>query len=223
MEINQAYIQFLSLVNRNLTNNKINVDKARFILLFNEVSPRFVEWVLEKRNEDVIRDVSILLIPDKVLTSVGSNNSSESYQLPEDFFDFSNLEVFASKGNCKNRKLLVFEIKSDDSEELLSDANNSPSFEFEETFYFLATGNVKIFKKEFDIDRVKITYYRYPKKVDIDGYIHIEDGSASQTIHPEFSDKVTNKILLAMAKQFAVNNSDSGKYALDKDTLFSEI
>lgn len=196
---------------------------ARFTLLYNEVCPRYVEWVLEKRNEDVIRDISILLKTDKKLTKVGSNSSSESYSLPGDYFNFSNLQVYASKGKCKNQKLLVFEIKSDDSEELLADVNNEPSFEWRETFYFMTQKQVKIFRSDFTFDKVTMSYYQNPRKIDIAGYVNTETGAPSQNVDPEFDDRVVMRILLGMSKQFAAINSDSAKYSLDKDTLFGEL
>lgn len=222
MKIDHAYLQFINLVNRNLTNNNVNVDKARFVLLYNDISKRYVEWILEKRNEDVIRYIAPLLTLNKKLAKVGETISHDSYKLPTDFFDLSNVQVYASKGSCINQRLHTFEVKGEDIEELLADENNKPSFGFRETFYLLSGGSISVYKSDFDISKVTTSYYRYPREVDIEGY-YKEDGKASKNIDPDLDDKVVGRILLAMSKEFSAINGDAQKYQLDKDRLFTEV
>ncbi len=105
MKISSAYLEFLSLVNRNLTNNNVNVDKPRFVILFNSISREYLEWVLKKRNDDSIRYVSPLLVLDKSIKVETRTSSHDSYKLPDDYFDLANLQVIASKGSCKKQRL----------------------------------------------------------------------------------------------------------------------
>lgn len=93
MKIENAYLQFVNQVNRNLTNNNVNVDRPRFIMLFNDISNRYVEWILEKRNEDAIRYISILLETNKKLKKEGSRHNYDEFELPKDYFDLANLHV----------------------------------------------------------------------------------------------------------------------------------
>ena len=222
MKINEAYIYFIDLVNRNATNNNINVDKPRFINLFNKLSVEYTSWILEKRNEDVIRHISPLLILEKPLKVKENKDSYSSFTLPTDYFDLANLHITASQGDCKGEKIYTFEVKSENLEELLSDVNNRPSFKFRETFYLTSNGAVAIYKDNFTFDQVSLSYYRYPKTVDMAGYIH-SDGTSSADIDPEFDDKVVHKILTGMAKQFSATNGDQLAYTVNKDKLFSEI
>lgn len=222
MTIEEAYIQFLDLVNRNATNNKINVDKPRFVLLFNDIQKRYVEWVLEKRNEDVIRFISILLIQEFPLTVSATKVTHNLYTLPGNYFDLANVHVYANNECCGKRKLQTFEVKSEDTEEYLADENYKPSFEYAETFYLTTSGNVAVYKDDFNIVEVLLSYYRYPVAVDISGYINLSN-AASTSINPEFDDKVVNRILLGMAKEFSARNSDTTSYQLDKDRLFTEV
>lgn len=222
MKINDTYIHFVDLVNRNATNNNINVDKPRFINLFNKISIEYTSWILEKRNEDVIRHISPLLILEKPLKAKEHKDSYSAFTLPTDYFDLANLHVTADQGTCKNEKLFTFEVKSENLEELLADSNNKPSFRFRETFYLTSAGAISIYKDNFTLNKVNLSYYRYPKQVDIAGYIH-SDGSASKDIHPEFDDKVVHKLLTAMAKQFASTNGDQLAYQMNQAKLFSEI
>ena len=222
MKINEAYLLFLNQVNRNLTNNNINVDKPRFILLYNDIRNRYIEWVLEKRNEDAIRYVAPLLLLNEPLTKVATSKTHDDFELPEDYFDLSNLCAFASSEKCKGVELKTWEIKNDDLKEKYHDEFNCPSIEWSETFYTTTDGKVAVYKKGFDISKVELSYYRYPKQVDISGHIRL-DGTPSQDVHPELDDKVIGRILVAMSKEFSAINSDTTSYQLSGDRLFSAI
>lgn len=222
MTINEAYLKFLEKVNKNYTNDNISADRGRFILLFNEVQNKFVEWVLEKRNEDEIRYVQKLLIYDKRLKLKQKVLNHQDFKLPSDFFSFSNIQAFASKDSCKNEKIYLFEIKQENREELLHDEFNKPSFKYRETFYSFGEDEVKIYIDEFDISKVFLTYYRYPIQVDISGYVK-EDGSNSIDIDPELDDKVVDRILTTCSKDFNVNSENLQRFQFDKDRTFSKI
>lgn len=222
MTIEQAFIQFLALVNRNATNNKVNVDKPRFVLLFNDMQRRYVEWILEKRNSDTIRYLQKILINEFPLVVQSTVTTFSKFTLPQNYFDFSNISVYASTECCGKRRLSTFEAKSENREELLVDVNNNPTFEFEETFYYFSEDSIVIYRDGFNIDSVLLTYYRYPLQVDIAGYINLNN-AASTSINPEFDDKVVNRVLIAMAKEFSAINSDTDAYQLDKDRLFTEV
>ena len=220
--INEDYLKFLNLVNRNATNNNISVDKPRFILLFRTVLNKYVEWILEKRNGDDVRYIAPLLSLEVPLTLSSKKEQFDEFELPDDYFDLANLHVYAESGNCKKQRMTTFEAKIEDIEELLNDENNKPSFSFRETFFLTSNKNAIVYKDGFSINKVLLSYYRYPKQVDISGYTHL-DGTPSTDINPELDAKVIDRVLLAMAKEFSAINGDTAKYQLDKDRLFTEI
>ena len=220
MTIGEAYTRFLMLVNRNATNNRIHVDKPRFILLFNGVQNKFVEWSLDKRNQDSIRDIQKILVQDFTLSLTDSNENQDRFALPTDYFDLSNISAKAKNGCCDARRITLYEVKSEDVEEKLADKYSEPSFDWEESFYYLTQDSVSIYKKDFTIEEAKLTYYRYPIQVDISGYTRL-DNTVSSDIDPEFDDKVVGRILLAMAKEHSANISDPTGYQMDKDRLFT--
>ena len=220
MTIQEAYIQFLNLVNRNATNNRTSVDKPRFVMLFNDIQNRYVVWNLEKRNEDSIRNVQALLIKNTPLTLVENKDNYSRFTLPENYFEFANLTAKAKTDCCEADDMLLFEVKSEDVEEKLVDTNHQPSFEYRETFYHLGDNSIVVYKKDFTIEAVKLTYYRYPVQVDIEGIVR-PDQTTSGNVDPEFDDKVVGIILLTMAKEFAAINSETAEYQLNKDRLFT--
>jgi len=221
MTIGDAYIQFLILVNRNATNNQVNVDLPRFVKLFNNIQNKFVEWILEKRNEDDIRDIQRILVIETALAEISSEDSHNKFALPSDYFNFANITALASTECCKNERMLVWEVKSEDVEEKLNDKHNEPSFEARETFFYFTSNAVAVYKKNFDISGVLLSYYRYPRQVDIAGYVDRLTQQPSANIDPEFDDKVVNRILLAMAKEFTGINENAQGYNLAKDRLFT--
>lgn len=222
MTIEQAYLTFLQEVNRNSTEDNIDVDKSRFVLIFNKIQSKYVEWVLEKRNEDELRDIQKLLILDKPLLKGKVKENHKDFPLPKDYFNHSSLQVFGTKSNCKDIKIHSFEIKNDNVDEYLADCFNEPSFEYRETFYTLSSNTVSIYFSKFDITKVNLSYYRYPVQVDIVGYINLDE-QQSTNINPEFSDRIVNRIITAMSKDFSATSEEYNKYQADKDRLFSKI
>lgn len=220
MTITEANIRFLNLVNRNATNNKVNVDKARFILLFNDMQNRLIEWKLDKRNEDEIRDIQKILVQEFSMDLGDNETSHDRYELPNDYFDFANITATAHTDCCGEAKLTLYEIKSEDVEEKLGDSNTVPDYDARESFYYFSNDSVLLYKKDFEYDEVLLTYYRYPVQVDIAGYTK-EDNTPSININPEFDDKVVNRILVAMSKEFSAINSDAQDYQISKDRLFT--
>lgn len=222
MTSEQAYLSFLQLVNRNFTNDNIDVDKSRFVMLYNRVQSRYVEWVLEKRNDDELRDIQDLLVLDKSLIKLSKVLNHQDFEIPKDYFNLSTIQVYASKSKCKDVKIGAHEVKNDNVEEYIIDSFNEPSFEYRETFYTLNSNRVSVYFKDFEISKVFLSYYRYPKDIDILGYIDI-NGANSTNSNPELPDRVVNKVLLAMSKEYSAINEEYNKYQVDKDRLFSKI
>lgn len=222
MNITEAFIQFRQLVNRNNTNNNVSVDKPRFIQMFNDIQNRYLDLLLGKREDDTIRRAGKFFSTSKLVLSKTEEIRKEFF-LPSDYFDLSNIEVKASYKNCKKQPFHSFEVKTENLQELLNDKYSEPSFKYRETFYHV-TGNstISVYKKDFDIDSVNLLYYRYPNKVDIDGYIK-SDESNSENIDPEWEDRDVSKILLAMSLEFSAINSDQTGHSFAKDRLFQSI
>lgn len=223
MKIEDAYLRFLTLVNRNNTNNNVNVDRARFIMLFRDVELRFYDWATKNNQSDTIRQVAHLLVPRKKLVLGGKEEIYDTYKLPEDYFKFSNLHVKATDGTCTD-EVRAEEVKTENLEEILSDEFSKPSFEFRETVYHLSEGDkVAVYKDDFSIEEVKMTYYRLPRQVSMDGYLKSDGTPSTQNIDPEWDENTTYKILIYMAKDFSAMNEDPNKYQINKDSLFESL
>lgn len=220
MRITKLYYEFLLLVEKNATNNNLNVDISRFVSLFNFTQLKYQSYLLDKRNEDAIRELSPFL-KRATLSDNGKYQNYNSYSLPKDYFNFSNLDVRATKGKCKSEKLLVWEVKSENLEELLIDPNNKPDFYARETFYHLSEKGVDIYKEDFEIDKAELLYYRKINPVDMAGYIKIENEEDSTDVDTELLDESLPKVLTATAKLFMANQGDANGYQIQNAQLFS--
>ena len=219
MTIQEAFIRFKEGVNRNLKNDDVSTDRGRFILLLNEAQDRYMSWMLEKRHEDDIRYVERMLKNDLELSKSGMVLDHCDFEIPDDFYDLVNLQVYATSGKCRAR-LKVFENKSEDIERFCGDPFQKPSFKARETYYTLGDGKIKIYTDGFEVDKVYLTYYKYPRRVDIEGYINI-DGDYSQDIHPEWDDRNMYRILRIAVHLHNYNLTENVQ--IDRAMIFSDL
>lgn len=114
--------------------------------------------------------------------------------------------MIADKGNCKNN--IVYAngdlIKHTDITLLLQNNNYKPSFEYQETIVDISSDELHYYTDgTFTPSLVYVSYIRYPKRVDIEGYIKF-DGSASKTIHFELEDYLKDELLDLVVKDLAM-------------------
>lgn len=212
MRIQQAYLDFLNLVEKNATNNNLDVDKSRFVDWFNFVSKKYQEKTLDKRNEDAIREMAPLLKYSESLELKEETEKYNIYERPSNFFDLSNVFIKASKGACSAEDFMLDEIKTENLHIRLNDVNTKPSFKARESFYHLLENGVSVYHQgDFEIDDVKLLYYIQMPDVDIEGYIK-ENGEPSQNINPIVDDKTVNKILQMMAVFYVTSSGDLNSY-----------
>lgn len=220
MTINEAYERFTIKLSRNAGSDNITADKPRFVLSFNEQAIRLLEHYINNKNDDEVRYAQVFLVSGKELERSGTFLDRIAFKLPEDYLDISSAYAFASKGDCKSKKISLWQFKDDNYSEIVFNTNDKPSFEFEESPYILSSGKIEVFKDDFDIEKVILSYYQYPKKVDIEGYIH-GDGTASTNIDPNFDDKIVNKIISMTVEDFQRNYQDQLGFQMGKDRILT--
>ena len=89
--------------------------------------------------------------------------------------------ILADKGRCKDRKIWINRdlAKHGDLQFILNNDHYKPSFEYQETFNFLATDEISIFTDgTFTPKNIQIMYMRYPVYINKTGYTMF-DGSPS--------------------------------------------
>lgn len=222
MNIGTAYLKFLEKVNKNYTNDNISVDRGRFVSLFNAKQIRFLEYVLEKRNEDDIRYVQKMLVKDKSLLFSGKTLNHCDFNLPDDLFSFVNVQAMADNSICSSEPIVLWEVKNENIHELLQDEYNKPSFKWRETFYSFSEDKIIVYVDNFNISKVFLSYYRYPREVDMAGYVK-EDGKYSLDLDPEWDDKIVERIIEFCVADFDINNDNLQRYQIDNVRKISKF
>jgi hypothetical protein len=105
--------------------------------------------------------------------------------------------VLAEKEECKNRVLFVNKdlTKHGDVAVLLANNNYKPSFEYQEVPCTLTSDKIEVYTDgTFTLSDLYLSYIRYPKKIDIEGYINL-DGQPSVEQDCELADYLKDELL----------------------------
>lgn len=220
MTIEDAYIKFLIKLNKNLDSNNVSADPSRFVIAFNENSSKRIVDVIGQGNDEDLREIESFLV-SKELSTPTKLSDRFTFTLPKDYLDFSSQYAIVSKGKCKNKVITdLWEIKDKNSSIILSDVNNKPSFEWEEAPFLIANNKVQIFASDFEVNKVNLTYYKYPRQVDIEGYI-TSTGGYSTNIDPEGDDKFLNKVISMTVEDFQRNYENVQGVQISKDRIIN--
>lgn len=124
---------------------------------------------------------------------VNLENTKNKYFLPVDII------INATRGKCKDRVVNVPRIvKHSDLTTLLQNTNFEPSFLYQETLAVISSNDLIIYSNdregEFQINKVFLSYLRYPNKINYEGYIDF-DGTESTTINCELPDHLEDELL----------------------------
>ena len=117
--------------------------------------------------------------------------------LPDNYLQWKRVDVFAKKGCCDKRPMMVYLAEEANLRELLRDKSKQPSFEWGETFATLKGGNVNVYTNdEFDIEAADLIYYRQPIKIQIlncvDPYTNVQ---STQEVECEFKDDIIEVLI----------------------------
>ena len=207
----ELYTYVKDLVNRNSTGKGADLSKGLFVKYYNTSSKKYVTYLLNNRNDDVLRSISNLRTVVEI-EEVDSNSKYNEYAFPGDYLDFINVTAKFKGDYCPQglRSQIMKEVKPEEIDLYYNDPFNEPSIKHAESLYNLSGKGIFIYKKGFEIEDVNLYYYRNPQEIDIEGYKH-EDGEVSTTIDPDLSDQALLEVALMIAKQFTISTDDYNK------------
>lgn len=206
MTFNEAYERYLLELQSNGITDKIDSNKQKFSVDYNESIDRLVEYFIEKKIDDDNRYIQKLKIIDKEVVDRKSKGNKDIFKLPKDYFDFISLNPFASKDSCNNQLFKVDEIKPENLNNYLTDEFTKPSFKYRESFYILNEDSITLFKEDFSFTRILLSYYRYPQHIELINKENPESDFVSGEI--EFDDKFTNRVITLAAAKHSLNTDD---------------
>jgi len=218
----EIYKKILLKVNLNDTNGNIHAPKSNAVLIFNEESRKWLNSRLENSNNSDEKDeLHEFLISDVELKKVEDLKDSSDFAIPNDYFRYSRSYSLASKGECKNRVIVNWDIKNKNINTILTNSNESPSFEYEESPVKLANFKLKVYKSDFSVDKVFLDYYKLPPILDISGYTRF-DGTKSEDVDLKYSDDLLDQIISQTALAIVRNSQNTEGFQFAKDRIASE-
>lgn len=174
-------------------------------------------------------DLQVLIAPgntpyEQINATVVVNDPFNSYvvnttNLKNDMFIPINMYVLANRNGCKGRILNVIDlVRHGDIQLKLNSPHYTPNFDYQETIASMSGNNIFIYPDKinsFVITDLYITYLRYPIKMDVEGYVHI-DGSLSILSNCELDAYLENELLDLAVEEYAMN---TGNTELVQNTL----
>lgn len=216
----EAYKKLLLKVNKNDTNQNVKVSKGEFVLLFNEQKRRYLDNILaEYQDSDYIETLSDILIVDADLKKLFEDDRKAIFELPSDYYDKASSYSIASKEDCTGQVLVNWHIKPKNRNLFIPNENINPSFEYRETIALLSKEGLVVFKDNFNVDKVYLSYYYEPKDIDVAGYTKT-DGTASTDVQTELSDGDVEYILDRTATEILRNyqNTEGLQMSLNRQS-----
>lgn len=140
----------------------------------------------DEETRDRIDDLQVLL--KEKIVSVGQYFLYvDTRPLPEDYLYYKRITPFATKDNCKRKRIKSYLREEANVDVLLSDWDSQPSFDFEETFHTISGNKIRIYhNKDFKVEEALLVYYKQPR------FIEFEKG---KPIKLEFKDDV-NELMI---------------------------
>lgn len=147
----------------------------------------------------------------KVTEDLFNSYSVDTTKLGNKLFVPIDMYVTANRNNCKNRILNVIDlVRHGDLQLKMNSPHYTPNFEYQETLATMSGNNIFIYpdkKNSFIINDLYISYLRYPKQMDVAGYIHL-DGSLSANIDCELDAYLENELLDIAVEELAMNTGN---------------
>jgi hypothetical protein len=219
----EAYVSFLNLANKLNSNDDVNIDIGRFVLLYNKHAKVWLEQkVRHTRSTQKIDEIQQLIKEDVQLTPINTTTDHVDFQLPGDWFEHISGYALCTRDTCKGKVINADQAKNEEKRLILFDENWRPDFDFEWLPITVGEDKVQVYFKDFTVDSFKVDYFRYPKDIDIQGYIKSDNVTPSVNINPDIDDIYVNEIIdLAVADVSRIYQNND-KMQLDLNRIQQE-
>jgi hypothetical protein len=181
-----------------------NIECWQVVESFNKAQ---VEWVrrqlhgmnsVQEGDEQSTRRIDDLqaLLNTQPLT-VTDQQVYYSANIPENYLQWKRVDTYAKNNCCDKRRMVVYLAEEANVNQLLRDEGKKPSFEWAETFATLKNNQVNIYTNgDFEVQSASLTYYKQPRKIQIQGCIDPYTGVESTVnVESEFKDDIIELII----------------------------
>lgn len=199
------------------------VNKAQIEIVRSIIGGRTPTKEGDEQSKLTVDDIQVLLTESKPTIRRYGNDYYE-FPLPADYFGFKRVSISATSDCCPERPMTVYQAEEANVDNLLSDENSCPSFEWAETFLTLINNKVRIYVDEtFRISKCKQIYYREPRKVIFDGTVDPETGLVGRNQTSELKRDVVEIIVDEAAKILAGDLENTFQYQRQDKEVNSKL
>lgn len=219
MTSQEAYVSFGNLANKLNSNDDINIDIGRFVLIYNKWAKVWLEQkVRHTRSTQKIDELQQLIKEDVQLVPVNTTNDHVDFKLPDDWFEHISGYALCTRGTCSGKVINADQAKNEEKRLILFDENWRPDFDFEWLPITIGEDRIQVYFRDFTVDSFRVDYFRYPQDIDIAGYIRPDNVTPSTNINPDLDDIYVNEIIdLAVADVSRIyQNNDKAQLDLNR-------
>lgn len=197
-------------------NKILALNEAQLKLIKKKINPNNNLGVGLDGNKKRYEDLENLISPTQdnelavKLVDKQLNKWSADLASIEDYMFYVDAYLLADKEECKDRVITINPdlTKHADVTTLLSNNNYKPSFEYQETFTTKTAGQLEFYTDgTFTPTKAFVSYIRYPKKIDIEGYEDF-DGSDSTNSDCELKEFLEDELLDIAEIELAMNTQN---------------
>ena len=166
-------------------------------------------------------DLQNLVVPYEELIPSPSQEPVKAFEteIPENYYLPVDIILFCTKGGCTNHKVYVKRVaKHGDVITWVNNPHLTPSFSYQETFAAISNNKIICYTNDdFTIDKIRLSYLRYPAKIDFEGYITL-DNQPSQTVNCELPEYLEDELLelAVMELGYDTENNNAAQAAIQK-------
>lgn len=201
--------------NIELENKIIAVNDAHINLIKNKFSENNIYKLGLDGFQKRYNDLESLIEKDQFLTFKTDNSPLKSWSANLDLLDPQYMlgipgseYVLADKQDCKDRVLVISQVRHGDINVVLNNTNTNPSFEYQEVPGTITGHKWQVYTDgSFIPTKLHLWYIRYPKKVDFEGYVHL-DGKNSTTVNSELPYYLKEEIVDIAVRNLALSTEN---------------
>jgi hypothetical protein len=164
-------------------------------------------------------DMQVLLYKSNI-TNLTDKGDYSFLNIPGDYLQWKRVDVYGQRDCCDKRRMVIYLAEEGNVSILLRDKLKKPSFEWAETFATLIDDNINIYTNgEFNVPEVDLTYYRQPRKIEIQGCVDPYTNLQSPVnITCEFKDDIIELIIDEAVSIIAGDIESGNQFSRGTDT-----
>jgi len=221
-------IKIRQRLNKLASNDYDNIECWQIVEAFNKAQ---VEWVrrqlhgnnLYREGDEMskrrIDDLNILLEEVNV-PGLEGDNYFESTTIPDNYMEYKRVTAFATSECCPDpRSMTVYLAEEANVDLIMRDPLKRPDYDWGETFCTWIGNDLRVYRRDFNITDVNLTYYRQPRLIEIQGCQNPYDGTPTfAEVECEFKDDIVEVLIDETASLIAGDIENFNQYSTNQQT-----